>query len=151
LRDKSYWPTPRQVRQTESPIIEPLPTPEWKQAEDAREKAASETADKDSSKKPGEPSTKPPPETKRSGTEEEKTGNKKAKEAAFFKKEEETRARLQKLNILINQPNSYVEYEKPEMDKDQTWEDALRSTMRTYDAAEMELERHYRLIGYTKH
>ncbi|CAN9274148.1 unnamed protein product [Alternaria alternata] len=133
-----HWLMPAKRRQTESPIAEPIAISQWKQAQDEEEKEDAEKV------------TKTPPEPKRIQTEEEKAEMKKREAASFFEEEDKIRARQQQVATFIDDEVGHFEYETPEMQAGQTWEDALRSTMRTYDAAQMEIERHYRLIGYTK-
>jgi hypothetical protein len=129
---------PARKRQIESPIAKPIAIPKWKQAQDEEEKEDAEKV------------TKTSPEPKRIQTEEEKADMKKREAALFLEEEDKIKARQQQVNRLISEEVGHFEYETPEMHMGQTWEDALRSTIRTYDAAQMEIERHYRLIGYTK-
>ena len=83
-------------------------------------------------------------------TEDEKIDTKKFKGTLFFESEDKIKAQQQKLDTLTIEQLGHFEYELPGLDVGQRWEDALRSTMRTYDAAEMEIGRHYQLIEYTR-
>lgn len=138
MQNVHQWLMPARKRQIESPIAKPIAIPKWKQAQDEEEKEDAEKV------------TKTSPEPKRIQTEEEKADMKKREAALFLEEEDKIKARQQQVNRLISEEVGHFEYETPEMHMGQTWEDALRSTIRTYDAAQMEIERHYRLIGYTK-
>lgn len=116
LRDTSYWLMPSQKRQVEPFVVEPSKT---------------------------KTTTPIPPESDQVRHNLTTMGL----EATLYLEALDTpEAYMKEINRLKHEQLGHFEYELPSTQQGETWEDAIRSTMRTIDAAEMEVERHHQWI-----
>lgn len=116
LRDTSYWLMPSQKRQVEPLVVEPSKTKTNTPIPSASAQAQHNLTTK-------------------------------GLDATLLLEAQDTAEAYQKeIDRLKNEQLGHFEYKLPSTGKGETWEHALRSTMRTIDAAEMEVERHHRWI-----
>ncbi|KAH6866394.1 hypothetical protein BKA58DRAFT_460103 [Alternaria rosae] len=156
LLDKKFrtknWLMPRQVREAESPVDRPFvppspppPKPDWRRdktlSKEEKEKKRKEEAEQEAEEKT----------TNRIAQELKRKEDVVKEQAANdkFLKGEKPRIDRHK-NIMANQ-GEHVDYFQDDGDEEGfTWRDAIRSALRTYDAAYMEVDRHHRLLKQTK-
>lgn len=116
LGDTSYWLMPSQKRQVEPPIVEPSKT-----------------------------KTKTPIPLASAQAQQNLT-TKGLKATLYLEAQNTPEAYEKEIDRLKDEQLGHFEYKLPSTEEGDTWENALRSTMRTIDAAEMEVERHHRWI-----
>ena len=116
LRDTSYWLMPSQKRQVEPFVVEPSKTKTRTPILPASDRALQNLTTKG------------------------------LKTTLHLEAQSTPEAYKKEIDRLKHEQLGHFEYELPSTEEGETWEDALRSTMRTIDAAEMEVERHHRWI-----